>query len=274
MPFIRLHDATRIHYREHGAGTPLLLLHANPGDSRDFDAVFPALVTRHRVIAVDWPGYGQSSLPEYPERITVCDFHRTLLAIINTLALPPALIIGNSVGGNVAARLAAEHPDKVLGLVLVAPGGFTPHGRLTRSFCALQGSRFALSPRRFAGLYLKRRNAVTNAMLERAAGEQSTPDRLALNRTLWRSFGRPESDLRGVARQIRAPTMLLFGQHDIAIPAHRDGVVARACIPHAGFATLPCGHAAFAESPDLFLDAVQPFLADCVERDTRVTESR
>jgi pimeloyl-ACP methyl ester carboxylesterase len=54
------------------------------------------------------------------------------------------LIIGNSLGGNVAARLAIESRAKVRGLVLVSPGGFTPHNPITRAFCRLQGSRFAL----------------------------------------------------------------------------------------------------------------------------------
>lgn len=46
-----------------GEGPPLLLLHANPGDHRDYDAVIPALAARFRVIALDWPGYGASMPP-------------------------------------------------------------------------------------------------------------------------------------------------------------------------------------------------------------------
>ena len=55
MPEIQLSCGT-VHYSESGAGTPMLLLHANPGDARDFEAVIPALSQRYRVIAMDWPG--------------------------------------------------------------------------------------------------------------------------------------------------------------------------------------------------------------------------
>jgi pimeloyl-ACP methyl ester carboxylesterase len=252
-----------LHYRELGQGLPLVLLHANPGDSRDFEAVILALAERYRVIAPDWPGFGQSSLFARAESLTVLDFYETLQELITLLQLPPALFIGNSVGGNAAARLAAEQPDKVRGLVLVAPSGFTPHSFVTRSFCKLQGSRFALSPYRFASLYLKVRTATSEAMLSRTAIEQATPQRLAISRALWRSFGRPENDLRELAARIKAPTLLLFGRKDIAIPPNKDGKMAQQCIPHARFVSLPCGHASFAEVPGLFLDEVLPFLADC-----------
>ena len=150
-----------------------------------------------------------------------------------------------------------------MALVLVAPGGFTAHNVITRTFCRLQGGRLALSPRRFAGLYLKIRTPFTEAMLARAAGEQATPARRALGRLLWQSFGRPENDLRQLARRITAPTLLLFGAKDPAIPAARDGREARRALPHARFAILPCGHAPFAEIPAAFLAEVEPFLAAC-----------
>lgn len=252
-----------LHYREQGEGPPLVLLHANPGDSRDFSAVLPALAARNRVIALDWPGFGESAPPPSASTLTVLDLYSTLVEFIDLLRLPPAVFIGNSVGGNAATRLAAEHPNKVRGLVLVAPGGFTPHNPITRGFCRLQGSRLALSPVRFASLYLKVRTEAVNAMLARAAHEQATPQRRLMSRALWRSFGRPENDLRELARRVEAPTLLLFGARDIAIPADRDGVVARRCFPQARFTALPCGHASFAEVPERFLEEVRPFLERC-----------
>lgn len=262
MPSLMLSTGA-VHYRELGQGIPLLLLHANPGDSRDFDAVFATLARRNRVIALDWPGYGESAMPPDPATATVLDYYATLREFIAALALPPAFLVGNSIGGNVAARLAVESPERVRGLVLVAPGGFTPHNLLTRAFCRFQGSRLSLSPRRFAGLYLKRRTPVVEAMLQRAGGLQSEPARIALNRAMWRSFAQPENDLREASRGIGVPALLLFGQEDPAIPARRDGRVAAQCMPSARSVVLPCGHASFAEVPELFLAEVQPFLAAC-----------
>lgn len=262
MPTVKLSRGA-VHYLDQGKGTPLLLLSANPGDCRDWDAVLPSLASEYRVLALDWPGYGASDIPASPESWTVLDFAAVLREFLEALQVPPALLIGNSVGGNVAARLAAECPQSIRGIVLVAPGGFTPHNFITRAFCRLMGSRFALSPRVWAGLYLRKRNATTRAMLERAAGEQGTAPRLPLNRALWRSFGGSENDLRALSARIAAPTLLMFGRADPAIPASKDGRVAAQCLPKAQLEIMPCGHAAYAEVPDLFLGAVLPFLRAC-----------
>ncbi len=252
-----------VNYSEHGQGVPVVLLHANPGDSQDFEAVIPTLSKTNRVLALDWPGYGQSAIPQQPEAANVLLYYRVLREFIFALALEPAFFIGNSIGGNAAARLAGESPELVRCLVLVAPGGFTPRNFITRAFCKLQGSRFSLSPYRFASLYLKHRTPTTRAMLQRASTVQATAERLALNRAMWRSFGKPENDLRQIAKNIKAPTLLLFGKHDPVISANKDGKVAAQCIPSAQSVILPGGHASFAEVPELFLAEVQPFLARC-----------
>jgi len=261
MPSVHLSSGS-VHYTEHGQGEPLVLLHASPGDGRNFAAIIPALAEDYRVLALDWPGYGQSDLPQESQTVGVSYFYRTLLEFVDALALPPAFLVGNSVGGNAAARLAIAAPAAVRGLVLVAPGGFTAHNEFTRAFCKIQSGRFSLPPYRFASLYLRRRTPVTTAMLRRASSLQATPERVALGRSLWRSFGLAENDLRAVANRIRAPTLLLFGKHDPVISARKDGAYAAAGIPAARLAVLPCGHASFAEAPELFLAEVRPFWAE------------
>jgi Predicted hydrolases or acyltransferases (alpha/beta hydrolase superfamily) len=260
MPSVSLSTGS-VHYSEHGQGVPLVLLHANPGESQDFEAVIPALSINYRVLALDWPGYGQSSLPKQTEAIGVLFFYQVLREFLATLALPPAFFIGNSLGGNAAARLAIENPDIVRGLILVAPGGFTSPNFISRSFCKLQGSRFSLSPHRFASLYLKLRTATTRDMLKRASTTQAAAPQMMLNRAIWRSFATSDNDLRSIAQGIKAPMLLLFGKHDPVIPANKDGKIAAAIIPKAKLVVLPCGHASFAEVPELFLAEVQPFLA-------------
>lgn len=261
MPFVQL-STGNTYYLEQGGGEPLVLLHANPGDSEDYAAVIPELSRSHRVLALDWPGYGRSDHLPQPGTATVTHLQQMLREFIAALSLPPALFIGNSVGGQVAARLAIDLPSLVRGLVLVAPGGFTPHNVFTRMFCRFQGSGLSLSPYRFARLYLKHRTSATEAMLQRAKTFQATPERIALNRALWRSFAQPESDLRAASANLRVPTLLLFGRDDPTIPASRDGQVAANSMPTARLSVLPCGHAPFAEIPDLFLEQVQAFLSE------------
>lgn len=190
----------------------------------------------------------------------MASFEEVLKEWLSALDLPPAVFIGNSIGGHVATRLAIAQPAKVRGLVLVSPGGFTPHNLLTRTICWFQGSQRSVRPQRFARMYLHHNTPVVEAMLQRARTEQSEPDALELNRAMWRSFGRPENDLRADASRIQAPTLLLFGANDPVISARKDGQVAARSIPGSRLVVLPCGHAPFAEVPDQFLDQVQPFL--------------
>jgi pimeloyl-ACP methyl ester carboxylesterase len=263
MPTIHLSSGA-VHYLESGQGVPLVLLHANPGDSLDFQAVMPELARHYRVLAVDWPGYGRSAAPSTLESITPRFFGNVLREFLAALALPPAIFIGNSVGGHAAASLAIDAPDRVRGLVLVSPGGFTPHNLLTRAFCRLQSSRLALSPRFFAGRYLKRRTPAVDDMLARAATTQASAASTALNRAVWRSFVEPQHDLRRAAGAINVPTLLLFGKYDPVIPAKKDGVVAARSIPGAQCVVMKSGHAPFAEVPDAFMAEVLPFLARCI----------
>lgn len=264
MPSIRLRLGT-VHYTDQGEGIPVVLLHANPGDSRDFDGVIAELSKSYRVLALDWPGYGRSDIPPNPGSISLSVFDQALREFLSALDLPPVFLIGNSLGGNVSARLAIESPELVRGLVLVSPGGFTPHNLITRLFCKFQGSRFSLSPYRWASIYLKLRSDITEAMLKRASGEQTAPERIALNRSVWREFVQPAHDLRESAKTISAPTLLVFGKHDPAISAKRDGKAAAKSVSAGKVIVLSCGHAPFAEIPDQFLAHVMPFLAENAE---------
>jgi len=262
MPTITLSTGS-VHYQEQGEGTPLILLHANPGDSQDFEAVMPALSQHFRVLALDWPGYGKSMMPPRPDQADCLLFYHILLEFIAAMGLSKVLVAGCSLGGNAAARLAIHQPDKVAGLILIAPGGFTPHDPISAGFCRLQGSTLALAPQMWARQYLSVQNAFTHAMLQRAGGPQSLPHRRQLNRAIWRSFARPEHDLRRDAGNIQCPVLMLFGQHDPAISHKKDGLVAQQCIPHGVKKVLPCGHMAHAEMPEAFLETVMPFLQSC-----------
>jgi pimeloyl-ACP methyl ester carboxylesterase len=259
MPSVKLSSCV-VQYTEAGYGVPLILLHANPGSSEDFAAIMPVLAQRYRVIAIDWPGYGVSALEDNPATLTVPFFYAVLREFLVALRLPPAIFIGNSMGGNIAARLAILEPARVKSLVLVSPGGFTPHNFVTRLFCKLQGSRFSLFPMRFARWYLRARTPTTQAMLYRAGAIHSTVACIALNRAMWRYFAQPEYDLRSAVLKVTAPTLLVFGRYDPAVAASVDGKQARKSMPTAIFCALPCGHAAFAEVPTTFLSIVEPFL--------------
>ena len=260
MPLLSL-PSGRIDYDERGAGVPLVLLSANPGDRRDFDAVLPELESRFRVRRLDWPGYGASPAPQPPSAASAMLFARILRELVEALALPPAVFLCNSVGCYAAVRLALDQPQRVRALLLVSPGGFSPQNAVTRTFCRIKGNEAVTRATNvsFAKFYLRRRSPVVLQMLARAGGEQRTPAAVAVNAAVWRSFALREHDLRAAARAVAAPTLVVNGRHDPVLPP-RDGAVAAKAIPGAQHVVLDTGHAPFAEDPPLFLQAVLPFL--------------
>lgn len=259
MPYIML-DAGHVSYQVHGDGHPLVLLHANPGDSRDFSAVIPALSAHFRVITLDWPGYGESPAPANPRQVSAMFFAQVLAEFVAALALPPAVFIGNSVGGYAAAKLAADQPGCVAGLVLVSPGGFTRQSLFSRLFCAMQASPLAIPPDIFARIYLYHHDGEAANVLSRAGADQSVREARQVNRAVWRSFSDPAHDLCAFAPAIQQPTLLVFGHHDPVISARKDGRRAQAALPHAEFCIMDTGHLAFAEQPDAFVEQVLPFI--------------
>lgn len=250
-----------LHVDEQGIGEPLLLLHANPGDPRDFDAVLPVLSEKYRVLRISWPGYGWSPAPEPAASASAMFFADLLEQLVLKLDLRGLRIIGNSVGAFAAVRLAIRQPDRVQTLVLVSPGGFTAHNFFTWDFCRFKGREYVTRALNgfMARLYLRHKTPVTQAMHERARREQCSPAAVAVNAALWRSFIHPDHDLREAAKAISASTLVMGGKRDLLIPA-QESRTAAAVIPGAHCIILPCGHASFAELPELFLAVVMPFL--------------
>lgn len=111
----------RIRYLEHrGAGVPVVLIHGQPGTAEDWEDVTP-LLTGHRTIAIDRPGYGFSSGGYVP-------FDRQLEAIhelLEKLHVRRPILVGHSYGGTISLGFAERYPSQVRGLVLVdaAAGG-------------------------------------------------------------------------------------------------------------------------------------------------------
>ena len=260
------HGPVAVH--EQGAGDPVLLLHANPGESRDFDAVTPTLSERYRTIAVDFPGYGQSPPPAEPRSASAMVFAEVAQDVVSELRLPPAMLIGNSVGGYAAARLAIDRPDAVKALVLVDTGGFTRKSLKTSIFCTIKGSE-KITRRiagRFARSYLRKRTPHVQAILDRTDEGAKIPHRVAVDAAVWRSFTADEHDLRDRAAVIACPTLLAFGRYDPVLPAAADGETARKSIPGSRLVVFETGHMPFAEDPQAFLATVLPFLEEVRSR--------
>jgi pimeloyl-ACP methyl ester carboxylesterase len=121
-------DGARLHYVDRGAGPAVVLVHGLGGNLRNFYAVVDRLTATCRVVAVDRPGSGYSTM--------ISGAHpglRAQAAIIarfcGQLGLDRALLVGHSLGGALSLALALDHPDRVGALVLISTLSQVQHER-------------------------------------------------------------------------------------------------------------------------------------------------
>jgi len=257
-----------VSYTDDGQGPPALLLHAALHDRTDYDVVRDSLLQHHRVLAVDWPGHGESPSPDAP--LTAVQFGDLAVEFVDRLDLTNLVVIGNSVGGYAASRLAIERQERIAGVVLVNTGGFTEHNAATRAFCALMGRPeiVRLMFPAFVRAYMHARTAGDRAIVRRVVARGRTLDGARTAAALWRSFTEPGHDLRQAASAITAPVLITWGTKDVSAPRRWGDQVASA-IPGSRFETFPTGHVVFASEPGTWLATVQPFVASV---QSRVTE--
>jgi pimeloyl-ACP methyl ester carboxylesterase len=260
MPSIETR-AGRVAYSESGSGPTVLLLHATLHDRHDFDPILAALARRYRTIAVDWPGHGDSDPVDASVEPSAPLFADVLEDVVDGLGLSKVVLIGNSVGGFAAARLAISRPQSVAGLVLVNTGGFVRLSPVTRTFCRVLGTPAVF--RRAAPLmvrgYMKAKTDSDRQIVKRAIAIAQTTEGIRTGTGLWRSFPTPEHDLRARADELSAPTLIVWGKKDI-VAALSVGRATRDAIRGSRLEVLDTGHVVFSSDPTGFLAVAEPFL--------------
>lgn len=109
----------QVHFVDHGAGEPLVLLGPAPRSWRAFEQFFPLLEDQFRLIAPDVPGFGASSAP--PPGAEMRDLAAGVVAVLDHLGLQKAHVFGHNTGRLVAASMAAEFPERVATLIVAGP---------------------------------------------------------------------------------------------------------------------------------------------------------
>jgi pimeloyl-ACP methyl ester carboxylesterase len=111
----------RTRYWVGGAGPPVVLVHGLGGAAVNFTELAPLLAHRHQVLVVDLPGHGGTAPLASVE--TLGDVAAHVARVAEHEAMAPAAVVGYSMGGVIGLRLAAERPDAVSALVLIASAG-------------------------------------------------------------------------------------------------------------------------------------------------------
>ena len=265
-----------IFVRERGAGEPVVLLHGFPQTGECWRAVAERLAEHRRVIVPDLPGFGRSGPPPRYEAEAVAGI---LASFLDEAGAPRATIVGHDWGGSLAFALALGHPERVANLI-VANAPFRKLD-LRRGFHFLAFNIPVLPELafRFAGdrlvTFMLRAGAArkdvfdehsTRPYREAFADPARVRSALAYYRTITRKIiarrlsRRRSPGPAGSRRRIEAPTLLLWGMRDPALPEGVLSAIERD-IPHARAVRFAdCGHFVPEECPEEMAGAIESFL--------------
>jgi pimeloyl-ACP methyl ester carboxylesterase len=265
-------SAGSIAYDSRGSGDPIVLLPSGGHDHHDYDEIRELLPGRFRSISIDWPGHGPSPAGTAPT--TELRLTQIVEELLDSLTPAGAVLAGNSVGGNVAARLAIRRPDLVKGLMIIDGGGFEGSSLSGRVFCALMSRRgFArrIYPL-FSRAYMRPRTAADRRARAGAIATARTTPGLAAVTQIWHSFSFPEHDLRAQAGRITAPAVVIWGRHDPVLPL-RAGETAQELIPGSRLVVIESGHLPHTTNPAAVAAELTPLANSAFGNDSRTGDT-
>ncbi|MDQ0756222.1 alpha/beta fold hydrolase [Arthrobacter sp. B3I4] len=264
---------TRLRYRKTGSGDPVLLLHGIGQSLEDWNEQHERLAERHTVYSVDLPGFAYSE--RLPGTTTLGKLAAVLPGFLDAVGVSaPLPVMGNSLGGAVAMKLAADHPDRVCALVLANSAGFGKEVALVLRLLAVRPLASLLmrpdekASRRTVQSLFYDKTLVTDARIGHAfaLSQRESHRRTLLDvardlgtvsgvRAEWRTA------LIGALAQSDVPVLVLWGDHDHILPfSHLEA--AAAALPHAeSHAFDKTGHMPQIERPDEFAAVVEDFLS-------------
>jgi pimeloyl-ACP methyl ester carboxylesterase len=229
-----------VRYRVTGTGEPLVLVHGLAGSWRWWSPLFQPLAERRRVHVVD--------LPRLHGVLRAAELSAWLGRWLDAATLERVDMAGHSLGGLVAAELAASRPERMRRLVLVAPAGI-PCGR-----------SFPARALRLVGtLYDIRRSLPMVAADALRAGPLAVARGIAFVSS---------SDLREELAPVRAPTLLAWGERDRLVPVRIADDWQR-MLPNARLVQLSCGHVPMLEAPQELAIRMRDFLDEELADDGR-----
>jgi len=257
----------RLHIRDTGPrdAPAILLIHGFGSSLHTWEAWEPLLGERFRLVSLDLPGFGLTGpdpTGDYSDERSLA----VLLALMDRLGLREAAVLGSSMGGRIAWRFAAAHPERVSHLVLMAPDGFASPGRAYGKAPERLPWLMRLLPytapkpllaRTMRGAYAVE-GTLTDAVVERYHAMLLAPGvrQAILDRVLQTRLLPPEP----ILATIRTPVLLLWGERDGAVPASHAADYARV-LPDSRTVILPgIGHVPMEEAPEASARAVQEFL--------------
>lgn len=247
-------DGTRLRYIDTGHGIPVVLLHGLGASMYAWRKNIPSVAAAgFRVIAFDNRGFGFSDQPD--TGYDNASYAHLAVALLDSLRLADAVLIGHSMGGAIAAEVAIEYPQRVRGLVLIGSAGLgvrEPIPLRVARWPLVGTAALALRGRGLTGYILRATYADPRKVTEGDVDQYYAPvARQGFPRSLGRVLRQFRLDgLKDRLDRIAAPTLVLWGEQDRVIPSALGRALA-AGIPRSAFLTVPhAGHSVQEEAPD------------------------
>lgn len=194
------------YYEVFGRGAPLLLLHGGLGSIEMFRPLLPGFAKGRQVIAVDLQGHGRTTLGDRP--ISVPAMGDDIAAVLKQLGTDSADVLGYSLGGGVALRLAIQHPEVVHRLVLVS----TPYAQ-SGFYAEMLPQQAAVSA---AMADAMKETPMYRSYMAVAPRPQDFPRLLDRMGELMRA----PYDWSEDVKKLTGPVMLVYGDADMIRPEH------------------------------------------------------
>jgi pyruvate dehydrogenase E2 component (dihydrolipoamide acetyltransferase) len=262
----------RVSFADLGSGEPaVVFVHGLGGQWRNWLANLPAVAPHRRAIALDLPGFGSSAMP--PERISIPGYARVVDALCDRLGLEQVVLVGNSMGGFVAAELAITNPARVEGLVLVDAAGLVPTPAEALQTIGFLWVAMVLSAELTAALpTISKRPGLRNLVLGRVANE---PWRLPSDLLYYGLLAGEHPGVRDALTasvsylshawsdrlaEIRCPTAVIWGSADRLIPVRHAVEFGRLIDGSVVSIIEGVGHIPMIESPGRFNRVLLQFL--------------
>jgi non-heme chloroperoxidase len=208
-------------------------------------------------------GHGDAERPASGYRIE--DLAADVVDLVEALELPPAVLVGHSMGTWVAEQVAVDHPERVAGLIL--EGALGP-GRDSEAIVDLADEVADLKDPVDPGFVREFQLSTTTRPIPEALLATVVAESLKMPARVWRELGRGflEIDLSDRYRQIAAPTLLVWGDDDAYVTGAEPEMLARE-IPIAGLSVYEgTGHAVHWEEPDRYAGELAAFVKALGER--------
>ena len=269
-------DGQPVNVIELGDGPPIVFVHGLSGSWPNWLEQLPVFAAAgHRVIALDLPGFGYSPMPS--EQITISGYGRLLDGLLDELGIDAATLVGNSMGGFIAAELAIAFPQRVERLVLISAAGISSFDdrRALRAVPVLKRAERIVTA--YTAWMASKSDTVTRRPRLREATLNVVtrhPSRLpaALAAEQLRGAGKPgfiqallanlDYDFRERLPEIACPTLIVWGAKDRVITP-RDASVFAELIPDSRVVVYEdTGHLAMLERPAAFNALLEEFLSE------------